>query len=126
MATVTLTKENFEETLKSSSTLLIDFWAEWCGPCRMFGPVFEEASEKHPELTFAKVDTESQPELAGSFGVRSIPTLAVFRDQIMVFREAGALPAPALEELVEKVQELDMDHVRAELAKEEKEEAQPA
>ena len=126
MATIELTKDNLETTIQESGTLLIDFWAEWCGPCKMFGPVFEKASEDHPDIVFAKCDTEAQQEVAGAFGIRSIPTLAVFRDGIMVFQQAGALPAPALKELIEKVSELDMDEVRAEIEKDKKEKAEKA
>ncbi len=127
MATLRMTKENFDETLKNSEILFIDFWAEWCGPCKMFAPVFEKASEKHPNAVFAKVDTEAQRELAGSFGIRSIPTLAVFRDQILVFMQPGALPESVFEQLIDQVEGLDMNEVRAEIAKQEaaKAEGQP-
>jgi thioredoxin 1 len=122
MATIDLTKENLEKTIEGSSILLIDFWAEWCGPCKMFGPIFEKASEDYPDIVFASCDTEAQQEVAGAFGIRSIPTLAVFRDGIMIFQQAGALPAPALAELISKVRDLDMDEVRAELEKAREEE----
>jgi len=122
MATIELTKDNLEKLVEESSTLYIDFWAEWCGPCKMFGPVFEKASEEHPDIVFAKCDTEAQQEVAGAFGIRSIPTLAVFRDGVMIFRQAGALPEPALKELIEKVGELDMDEVREEIEKAKEEE----
>lgn len=116
MATVTLTKDNFEEIVSGNGTVLVDFWASWCGPCRMFAPVFEGAAEKHPDMVFAKVDTEAEPELAGAFGIMSIPTLMVLKDQVIVYSQAGALPAHALEQLLEQVEELDMDEVRRQIA----------
>jgi thioredoxin 1 len=112
MATVTLGAHNIEEVVASNDIVLVDFWASWCGPCRMFGPIFERASEQHPDLTFAKVNTEEEQELAARFGIMSIPTLMVFRDQILVFSQPGALPAPVLEELIGKVEALDMEEVR--------------
>ena len=116
MATVQLTKENFEDTVGAGGIVFVDFWASWCGPCRAFAPAFEAASEQHPGIVFGKVDTEAQFEVAGSFGIRSIPTLMIFRDGILVFSEPGALPAPSLARLIEAVEELDMDSVRAEIA----------
>ena len=116
MSTVEITKENFEETITASGIVLLDFWAEWCGPCRQFGPIFEKASEKYPEIVFGKIDTDAQQELAGGAQITSIPTLMAFRDGIAVFRQAGALPAPALEDLIQQVQGLDMDQVKAEIA----------
>jgi len=119
MATIELTGDNLDSTIKENDFVLIDFWASWCRPCVMFGPVFEEASEKHTDMVFAKCDTQAQQEVAGSFGVTSIPTLAIFREQVMVFKQAGALPPEALEELITKVKELDMDDVRKKIAEEE-------
>jgi len=116
MATIELTKDNLEETIQSSNMLFIDFWADWCGPCKMFGPIFEKASDEHADIVFAKCDTEDQQEVAAAFGVRSIPTLAIFKEQTMIFSQAGALPAPALSEIIEKVRGLDMEEVRKEIA----------
>jgi thioredoxin len=119
MATVELTGKNFEEHVEKPGILLIDWWAPWCGPCRVFGPIYEDASEKHPDVVFGKVNTEEQPELAGTFGIQSIPTLMVFRDQILVFARPGLVPAPGLDELMTKVKALDMDDVRKQIAAEE-------
>ncbi len=116
MATVELTAENFNSTVTGDGLVLVDFWAEWCPPCRMFGPVFEKASEKHPDAVFGKVDTEAQPEVAAAFDIASIPTLMIIRDNIMLFNQPGALPANALEELISKAEALDMDEVRASMA----------
>ena len=117
MATTDLTLETFETTVAQEGITIVDFWAEWCGPCKMFGPIFEKASEENPEITFGKVDTEAQQQLAGMAGISSIPTLMIFRDGILLFNQAGALPAPALSDLIGKVKELDMAQVRAEIAK---------
>ncbi len=116
MATVKATKENFEDLISNNDTVLVDFWASWCGPCRMFAPIFEQAAEKHPDLVFAKVDTEAEPELAGAFGIMSIPTLMVLREKVIVYSQAGALPAPALEQLIARAGELDMAEVHRQVA----------
>lgn len=116
MATVALTKETFNETIADNDTVIIDFWADWCTPCRSFAPVFERASEEHGDIVFAKVDTEDQQELSGAFGIRSIPTLMVFRDQILLYNNPGALPAPAFTDLIDQVKALDMDDVRRQIA----------
>lgn len=121
MATTDVTLDNFDSTIQSNDIVLIDFWADWCGPCKSFAPTFEAASQKHDDVAFVKVDTEDQQALAGQFGIRSIPTLAAFREQVMVFMQPGALPESALEELIGQIKGLDMDEVRAKVAEAEKE-----
>jgi len=116
MPTVDLTSTSFTSTIEGNDIVLIDFWAEWCGPCRMFAPWYEEVSQEHADVVFAKVDTEAEPALAGSFGIRSIPTLMAFRDGILLYKEAGALPKAALGQLVDQVKALDMDEVRHQIA----------
>jgi thioredoxin 1 len=120
VATLTLTKDNFAETIGDNEVVLIDFWAAWCGPCRAFGPVFEAASETHTDVVFAKVDTEDQQELAGMFGITSIPTLVAFREKVLVFGEPGALPATELEKVISAVKELDMVEVHEKVAAQQK------
>ena len=123
MATIDLTYEDFEKTVTSEGITLVDFWAAWCGPCVAFAPVYEAASNEHTDVTFGKVDTEAQQQLSGMAGISSIPTLMIFRDGILLFNQAGALPGPALDELIGKVKDLDMDEVRAEIAKQQSESA---
>lgn len=115
MSTTDLTIDKFEETISGDGIVFIDFWADWCGPCKTFAPIFEAAAEKHPDISFAKVDTESEQQLAGALAIRSIPTLMIFRDGIQLFSQPGALPGPALEDLIGQVRALDMDEVRAEV-----------
>jgi len=124
VATLDLTQENFESTIRGNPMVIVDFWAPWCGPCKGFAPVYEKASESHPDVVFAKVNTDEQQELAGTFAIRSIPTLMVFRDQVILFQQAGALPGNALEQVIEQAKTLDMEKVHEELKKQETKPAQ--
>ena len=116
MATINVGEKEFEKLITESTIVFVDFWAEWCGPCKMFGPVFEAASEKHPDVVFAKVDTEAEQSLAGAAGITSIPTLMAFRDGILLFRQPGALPAPSLEELIGAIKAADIEEIKKEVA----------
>ena len=119
MSTIELTTENFSETVNSDKIVLVDFWATWCGPCRQFGPIFESVSEKHPDIVFGKVDTDAQQELAASAQISSIPTLMIFREGVLIFRNSGAIPGAAIDDLVSQAQALNMEEVHAEVAKQE-------
>jgi len=123
VAAVTITKENFNETIENNDVVILDFWAEWCGPCKAFAPTFEKMSEEYPNVVFGKIDTEAEQEIAQAFRIRSIPTLMIFREQIMLFNEAGSLPESQLKEILGKALELDMEAVRADVAKQQAEEA---
>ncbi len=124
MATLDVTKDNFSQTIDSNDMVIVDFWAPWCGPCKSFGPVYEEISEKHDDVVFAKVNTEAEQELAAHFQIRSIPTLMILKEQVVVFSQPGALPGSALEDIIEKTKALEMDKVRAEIDAQEATEGQ--
>ncbi len=124
MATMELTKDNFEQTVNGNPIVIVDFWAPWCGPCRGFAPVFEKASEAHPDVVFAKVNSDEQQELAGAFNIRSIPTLMVFREKVILFQQAGALPGQALDQVLTQAKSLDMTKVHQEIAQQQQQAAQ--
>ncbi|SFC97501.1 thioredoxin [Thiohalospira halophila DSM 15071] len=123
MATVELTKDNFEQTIEDNDIVLVDFWASWCGPCKNFAPIYEEASENHSDIVFGKVNTEEEQELAASFQIRSIPTLMLFRQKVVLFSQAGALQGSQLEELIQKAREVDMEQVHKEVAEQQAQQA---
>jgi thioredoxin len=118
MATEKLTMDKLESTIENNDIVMIDFWAEWCGPCKMFGPIYEKASEKHTDVAFTKCNTEEEEDLAGHFGIQSIPTLAIFREKILLFMQPGALPEAALEDIISRIKEVDMGEIRAKIAEE--------
>jgi len=124
MATINLTKDNFDQTVEKNAMVVVDFWAAWCAPCRFFAPTFEQASDKYPDVVFGKINTEEQPEVAGAFGIRSIPTLMILRDKVILYSEAGALPPNQLQALIDQAKALDMDQVRRDLAQQQVSEGQ--
>ena len=124
MATVDITAADFEDTITNNDIVLVDFWADWCGPCKRFGPIYERASEEHSDIVFAKLDTDANQELSGQLGIEGIPTLMAFREGVLVFNQAGALPGPALKQVIDAVKGLDMDEVHAQVAKLEAEHSQ--
>jgi thioredoxin 1 len=124
MATIELTKDNFEEVVNGNAMVIVDFWAPWCGPCRGFAPIYEAASERHPDVVFAKVNTDEEQELAGHFAIRSIPTLMVFREQVILFSQAGALPASGLQSVIEQAKAVDMAEVRRDIAEQQAQQQQ--
>ncbi len=126
MATLSLTKDNFDQTVEENAMVVVDFWAAWCAPCRLFAPTFERASDQYPDVVFGKVNTEEEPELAGAFGIRSIPTLMILRERVILYSEAGALPQAQLYALIDQAKALDMDQVRRELAEQQGKEAEGA
>lgn len=126
MASIEITSENLNTTIEGNDIVLLDFWAEWCGPCRMFGPIFEKAAGAHPDVVFGKVDTEAQQELAAAFQIRSIPTLMAFRENVLVFAQPGALSGPQLEQVIEAVRGLNMEEVHAEVAAQQAQEQEAA
>ncbi|WP_375431397.1 thioredoxin [uncultured Friedmanniella sp.] len=117
MATIDINAENFETTISDNEIVLVDFWADWCGPCKRFGPIYEKSSDQHRDVVYAKLDTDANQQLSGQLGIEGIPTLMAFREGVMVFNQAGALPGPALEQVIDAVKELDMDEVHAQVAK---------
>ncbi len=126
MTTINLTKDNFDQTVEQNPMVVVDFWAAWCAPCRFFAPTFDQASERYPDVVFGKVNTEEQPELAGAFGIRSIPTLMILRDKVVLYSEAGALPQAQLHALIDQAKALDMERVHRELAEQEVNDAEGA
>ncbi len=126
MTTISLTKDNFDQTVEQNPMVVVDFWAAWCAPCRFFAPTFEQASDQYPDVVFGKVNTEEQPELAGAFGIRSIPTLMILRDKVVLYSEAGALPQTQLHALIDQAKALDMEQVHRELAEQEAKQAEAA